>query len=91
MNVMADAWIDIGALEDIPVRGARVYMTPAVLRSFLSSTRRHTPVAGADGIQYGKMWKSATPTGPITPAAGTKVCGTWRRPRANTRPKPGCG
>ncbi len=29
MNVMADAWIDIGALDDIPVRGARVIRTRA--------------------------------------------------------------
>ena len=29
MNVMAETWIDIGALEDIPVRGARVVKTRA--------------------------------------------------------------
>lgn len=28
MNAMLDAWIDIGAVEEIPVRGARVVKTP---------------------------------------------------------------
>lgn len=28
MNAMADSWIDIGAVEDVPLRGARVVKTP---------------------------------------------------------------
>lgn len=27
MNAMADSWIDIGAVEDVPLRGARVVRT----------------------------------------------------------------
>jgi nitrite reductase (NADH) small subunit len=29
MNAAAQTWIDVGALEDIPVRGARVVRSPA--------------------------------------------------------------
>jgi nitrite reductase (NADH) small subunit len=28
MNAMLDSWIDIGAVEEVPVRGARVVRTP---------------------------------------------------------------
>ena len=38
MNVLTLDWIDIGALTDIPLRGARVVMTPrgciAIFRAF---------------------------------------------------------
>lgn len=28
MNIMTDTWLDIGAVEDIPLRGARIVKTP---------------------------------------------------------------